>query len=107
MKTILNIVFILTFSVFYAHSQENTEQNKIRDKKKLELRPNSREYGAVRFDNHQKRIDRKHNNVSFLKKKATIQQKRVLLKKNKTQMKKQQLIKRRQNIIQQRRALRK
>jgi methionine aminopeptidase len=98
---------MLVCCVTWINGQENQIQTGSKDKKKIELRPNSREYGPVKRDNFHHRIDRKQNKAIYLKKKALIQQKRVLLRKNKQQIKRQQVIKRRQTIIQRRRALRK
>jgi hypothetical protein len=107
MKAIINILLILTISTTWVIGQENQVQTGTQDKKKIELRPNSREYGPVMRDNQHQRIDRKQNKAKFLKNKANVQQKRAFQRKNKPQIKREQIIKRRQAIIQQRRALRK
>jgi hypothetical protein len=107
MKAIINILFILTISTTWVIGQETQVQTGTQDKKKIELRPNSREYGPIIRDNQHQRIDRKQNKTKFLKNKAKVQQKRASQIKQKPKIKREQIIKRRQDIIQQRRALRK
>jgi hypothetical protein len=105
MKLLINILLLLTIGITWAKGQEIKDQS-VPDKKKIELRPNSRDYGAVKRDNLHQRIDRKQNKAEFIKKKAALKQKRAVLKKNKAHIKRDKTIQRRQNIIQRRRALR-
>jgi hypothetical protein len=107
MKTIINNLLFLFLGIAWMNGQEITDQTKIKDKKKIELRPNSREYGPVKRDNLHQRIERRQNKAEFLKKKAVLKQKRAMLKKKQTKVKREQIIKRRQAIMQQRRKLRK
>lgn len=76
------------------------------DKKKIELRPNSRDYGAVVRNNQHQRIDRKQNKAFVTKKKTEFRQKRAVQIQQRKAIRQQQIIKRRQTNQQQRRAIR-
>lgn len=105
MKTIYTILIFLLLGTVYSTQAQNKE-TKPNDKKKIELRPNSRDYGAVVRDNQHQRIDRKQNKAFIMKKKTEIRQKRAIQIQQRKAIRQQQIIKRRQINQQQRRAIR-
>lgn len=105
MKTIYTILIFLLLGTVYSTQAQNKE-TKTNDKKKIELKPNSRDYGAVVRDNQHQRIDRKQNKVFVMKKKTEIRQKRAAQIQQRKAIRQQQIIKRRQINQQQRRAIR-
>jgi len=94
--------FVLLFWVALSAKAQNVEAVKpSQDKKKIELRPNSRDYGAVRRDNFDQRVDRTRNKDLFIKKRPAMNQKKIKPGINKD-MKKDQRMQRRQRVIQRR-----
>ena len=79
MKRIVKLVIFLTLFGGVAVKAQTLESVKSpSDKKKIELRPNSLDYGPVKRDNLNQRIDRKHDKQKFIKKRPAI--KRQLVK---------------------------
>lgn len=102
MKTILSFLLLL----FIAGLQGLPAQQKIDGadkKKKIEIRPNSRDFGPVVRDNMHNRIDRKKEKAFVAKRKMAIRQKKAIQLHRKQTLRQQQVIKRR-TIIQQKRA---
>ncbi len=75
------------------------------DKKKIALRPNSRDYGSVILNNSHQRQSRVHNKAKLMKNKPVLKNKMIKSGKN-SGVKKQQMQQRRQ-IMRQQRNLRK
>jgi hypothetical protein len=106
MRTIFTILVVLFIGT--AHNLQAQEKGtKPDDRKKIELRPNSREYGAVVRNNQHQRIDRKQNKDFVMKRKKEIGQRRAIQIQQRKAIRQQQIIKRRQLNQQQRRAIRK
>ena len=97
-RTLKLAMLLLLFGVFSAKAQNVEGTKPPSDKKKIELRPNSRDYGPVRRDNFSQRIERKHNKSQFMKKRPTVNR-----KPGKQGVRKDQHLQRRQRVIQQRR----
>jgi hypothetical protein len=104
MKTIITFLLLL----FVGGLQSLPAQEKLNGadkKKKIELRPNSRDYGPVVRDNLHNRIDRKKDKAFVNKRKTEIRQNKAIQMQRKQTIRQQKII-RRQSIIQQRRATR-
>ena len=107
-RVLLLSIFTLVVSAFAAKAQTTADNTPVTDRKKIELRPNSREYGAIQRDNFQKRIDRHRDKARLLKKKMHIQKQNLKQKQRikKSPVRKNQDIIRRRQSVQQRRILR-
>lgn len=93
------LVFILGTLSLKAQNTENVATPK--DKKKIELRPSSRDYGPVVRDNSGQRIDRDRDKNKFVKKRPVV--KRKLTKPdNQKEIKRDQRLLRRQRVLQRR-----
>jgi hypothetical protein len=93
------LVFILSSLSLQAQNTENVATPK--DKKKIELRPSSRDYGPVVRDNSGQRIDRDRDKNKFVKKRPVV--KRKLTKPdNQKEIKRDQRLLRRQRVLQRR-----
>lgn len=97
-------MLLLLFGVLSAKAQEVEGIKPPSDKKKIELRPNSRDYGAVQRDNSNQRIERKHDKNMFVKKRPVIKRKLIKPGVNK-ELNREKRIQRRQKTIQRRRLL--
>lgn len=75
------------------------------DKRKIALRPNSRDYGPVIRDNFHQRQDRQQNKTKFMKTRPT--KKNQMLKPGKKLGINKEQMQRRRQMMQQRRSLRK
>jgi hypothetical protein len=102
-KFILLILFNFAITGAILNAQEKPTPKV--DKKKIELKPNSREYGAVRRDNTGIRKDRPRDKAFLMKRRGEIQKMKMMRMQKKRAFKQEQIIRRRQ-FIQQRRALR-
>lgn len=99
MKKIL-IACVVILMGLTAYAQENITTRQSFDKSKLTLKPNSREFAAVRMTNQHQRME--------LRKKRTMMLQKQLLKKRLQHMRKgQRKLQQQRKIIQQRRAIRK
>jgi hypothetical protein len=103
-QTLKLTMLLLLFGVLSAKAQDVEGTKPPSDKKKIELRPNSRDYGAVRRDNLNQRIDRKHDKNLFQKKRPAGNRKFVKPGVKK-EFKRDQRIQRRQRTIQQRKLI--
>lgn len=105
MKTIYTFLILLLMGTLCS-VQAQEKEVKPTDKKKIELRPNSRDYGAVVRDNQHQRIDRKQNKAFVSKRKTEFRQQRAIQIQQRKAIRQQQIIKRHQMNQQQRRAIR-
>ena len=97
------VMFILTTGTIIA--QQNEAVKPPQDKKKIELRPNSRDYGPVVRGNFHEREDRQRNKSMFMKTRPVKNGKMIKHKKNQGVNKEQ--VQRRRQLMMQRRMLRK
>lgn len=102
--------YILLFLYFglstvFLRAQQSTAIDPPTDKKKIELRPNSRDYGPVVRGNSFERVDRQRNRTLFMK--ARPSHKGKFLKPGKKQGVKKDVNQRRRQMMMQRRMLRK
>jgi hypothetical protein len=104
MKSILFIIVILALSLGGGVSAQQ-KKDLPKDKKKIELKPNSREYRPVVMDNSKRRAEIRRDKAMILRKKMELQRMKMMQMQNKRALKQEQLNKKRQ-IMQQRRALR-
>ena len=86
-------------------AQKNDGNQPSLDKRKIALRPNSRDYGPVIRDNFHQRQDRHRNKAMFMKTRPIMKNK-MLKPGKKPSINKEQMQRRRQ-MMQQRRSLRK
>ncbi len=93
------IVFVLGSLSLKAQDIKSVTTPK--DKKKIELRPNSRDYGSVKRDNLGKRIDRTKDRNLFVKKRPAINRK-FIKPNNNRDIQRDQRIHRQQRVIQRR-----
>jgi len=93
----LAMLFLLFLGVLSARAQNVEGIKPPDDKKKIELRPNSRDYGPVKRDNLNQRVDRARDKDLFVKKRPAINRKFM-----KPGIKRDQKLQRRQRIIQRR-----
>ncbi|MDP4208061.1 MAG: hypothetical protein Q8928_04520 [Bacteroidota bacterium] len=65
------ILFLFTLFIILGRVTVNAQETQTvpppSDKKKIELRPNSRDYGPIKRDNQNRRIERPRNQQMFLK----------------------------------------
>ena len=97
------LIFIVTSGSFISAQQKKDIP---KDKKKIELKPNSREFKPVIRDNHGNTLIVKRNRAMLIKRRADFQRLKMMRLQKKRTIKQEQINRRRQ-IIQQRRALRK
>lgn len=103
--TIKMMIVMLVLASGTIMAQKNEAIQPPLDKKKIVLRPNSRDYGPVIRDNFHQRQDRQRNKMMFMKTRPIIKNKMIKPMKNSNINKEQ--IQRRRQMMQQRRNLRK
>lgn len=94
------LVLSLGFAVS-VNAQKTQPVEVSKDKKKIELRPNSLDYGAVRRDNVGARVDRVKNKDLYVKKRPANRQ-HVDRNGTKRDLKRDQRLQRKQRLIQRR-----
>ncbi len=97
----LATLLLLFLGALPAKAQNVEGVNPPKDKKKIELRPNSRDYGPVRRDNFNQRIDRTRDKNLFIKKRPVTNQK-FIKPGNKKEINKDRQMQRRQRVIRRR-----
>jgi hypothetical protein len=100
---IMMVMFVLTTGTIMAQQSEAIKPPL--DKKKIELRPNSRDYGPVVRGNFHERQDRQRNKSMFMKVRPVRNGNMLKHKKNQGVNKEQ--VQRRRQLMMQRRMLRK
>lgn len=100
-KLKLAVLVIFLGGFLSAHAQKVDAINAPKDKKKIELRPNSLDYGPVRRDNLGTRVDRVKDKNLFVNKRPAVKRK-FDKPDTKREPNKDQRIKRRQRLIQRR-----
>ena len=106
-----NLIAILAIALLFGQTnltaQQVEEVKTSTDKKKIDIRPNSREYGPVSRDNQQQRIVPQKNKKMFVHKRPVVTQKQRKFIKPGSNANNTQQIQLRKQKIQARKALRK
>jgi len=100
-KLTLGVIVLFIGGIMFSVKAQNVENiDPPKDKKKIELRPNSRDYGSVKRDNTGARIDRAKDKNLFVKKRPAINRK--LYKRENRDINRDQRLQRKQRQFQRR-----